>query len=81
MVKKFCERLKELRLEKNISTTKLAENVGVSDATISRWENGLRTPIIDNLVSLAKFFDVSADYLIGLSDFEWFINLVKDLKN
>ena len=70
MVKKFCERLKELRLEKNISTTKLAENVGVSDATISRWENGLRTPIIDNLVSLAKFFDVSADYLIGLSDFE-----------
>ena len=69
MVKIFCERLKELRTEKNLSTTKLAEAVGVSDATISRWENGLRTPVIDNLLALAKFFDVSADYLIGLEDY------------
>lgn len=68
MIKIFCERLKELRIEKNLSTTKLADAIGVSDAEISRWENGLRTPIIDNLLALAKFFDVSSDYLLGLEN-------------
>lgn len=66
----FSERLKELREEKELSKQQLAKAIGVSDVAISRWENNLRVPNIINLVSIAKFFDVSADYLIGLSDFE-----------
>ena len=64
----FCERLKDLRIEQNLSTFKLGLALGVGDSTISRWENGLRVPSIDHLYNIAKFFNVSADYLIGLED-------------
>lgn len=66
---KFSERLKELRQEKNISTRTLASAIGVSNSIISKWEKGQRTPTIDNLYNLAVFFGVSADFLIGLSDY------------
>lgn len=67
-MKAFCERFKELRIEKGLSTIELGKALGVSDSIISRWENGLRMPVIDNLYSIAVFFNVSADYLIGLED-------------
>ena len=64
----FSERLKDFRTEKNLSTVQLAKKLGVSDASVSRWENQLRIPTIANLYKIAIFFDVSADYLIGLED-------------
>ena len=67
-MKIFCERLKELRLEKKLSIVELATILGVRDSTISRWENGQRIPGIDHLYNIAKFFGVSSDYLIGLED-------------
>lgn len=67
-MKIFCERLKELRLEKDLSTVQLAKELKISDSTITRWENGLRVPSIDNLYIIAKYFKVTADYLIGLED-------------
>lgn len=66
---KFGERLKELRQEKNISTRELALAIGVSNSIISKWEKGQRTPTIDNLYSVAVFFGVSSDFLIGLSEY------------
>ena len=65
---KFCERLKELRQEQNLSALSLGKALHVSDSTIIRWENGLRVPSIDNLYSIAKFFNVTSDYLIGLEN-------------
>lgn len=65
---KFKDRLKELRTEKELSQTKLAEKLGVDFRTISNWENGVRKPDIDTLVEIAKFFDVSTDYLLGMVD-------------
>lgn len=67
-MKIFAERLKELRLEKNLSLKDLAKGIGSSDVAISRWENELRIPNIENLYLIAKFFGVSADYLIGLEN-------------
>jgi len=67
-MKIFCERLKELRLEHNLTTIELAKELGVGDSSISRWENGLRVPSIDNLYNIAVYFGVSADYLIGLEN-------------
>lgn len=64
----FAERLKELRQEAKLSTKKLGDKIGVSDAAICRWENCERVPSIIYLVLLAKFFNVSADYLCGLED-------------
>ena len=65
---KFAERLKELREEYNLSLKQLANEIGVSDIAISRWENKLRIPNIEYLISLAKYFKVSTDYLLGLED-------------
>jgi len=64
-VKIFGERLKELRTERGIGTVKLGELLEVSNATISRWENGLINPSVDSVFKIAKFFKVSAGYLIG----------------
>ena len=69
MKTKFAERLKELRRDKNIGQVELAKHIGVSKGTISLWENGLREPTLSNIVSLAKFFDVTTDILIGLTDY------------
>ena len=69
MVQIFCERLKELRQEKDLSTRQLAKEINVSHVSISKWECGFTIPTIENLLALAKYFDVSADYLLGLEDF------------
>ena len=67
-MKIFCERLKELRKEYNLSTKALGLALGVNDSTISRWENGVIVPSIEHLYNIAVFFKVSADYLLGLED-------------
>lgn len=64
----FKERLKELREDCGLSMRELANKIGVSTNTISRWERGERIPNLDALVVLAKFFKVSTDYLCGLED-------------
>lgn len=66
---KFTERLKELRTEKNINQVELSAEIGVSKGIISLWENGLREPGMYSLTQLAKFFEVSIDYLVGISDY------------
>ncbi len=64
----FAERLKELRHENNLSMKKLAEKIGVSDAAIARWEYCERSINLYNLVAIAKYFNVTTDYLCGLED-------------
>ena len=66
---KFSQRLKELREEKGLSIKMLAKELGVSDVAIGRWEKGLRVPNIDVLILVANYFNVSADYLLGLKDY------------
>ena len=65
---KFSERLKELRLEKSLTQVELSKKTGISQAGIAKWETGDRSPSIDCLIALAKFFKVSIDYLVGLED-------------
>ena len=62
----FKNKLKELRLEKNIGQVELSKAIGVSKGIISLWENGLREPNMYSLIALAKFFNVSIDELVGL---------------
>ena len=64
----FAERLKELRIEKKLTMTELADKIRCSTMAVSRWERGLHTPNIEVLVTIAKFFNVSTDYLCGLED-------------
>ncbi|MDE7084699.1 MAG: helix-turn-helix domain-containing protein [Clostridia bacterium] len=67
-MKAFAERLKELRVSENLSQRKLAELTNLSPSAIKQWENESRVPNAEAVVALAKFFDVSADYLLGLED-------------
>ena len=68
MENKFKERLKELRIEKQIGQVELSKAIGVSKGIISLWENGEREPGMNSLILLAQFFNVSIDYLVGLED-------------
>lgn len=67
MANTFSVRLKELRREYGVGQVELAKSIGVSKGIISLWENGQREPTMSNLVSLAKYFGVSVDYLVGLT--------------
>lgn len=63
---KFAERLKELRLEKNLSRQELADLMMINLRTVSYWELGQRECNLEQLAKLAKIFDVTTDYLLGL---------------
>ena len=58
--------IKELRKEKGLSQTKLAELLFTSQDTISLWECEKSLPDIKSLIEMTKIFNVSADYLLGL---------------
>ena len=64
----FSIRLRELRTEHNMSMKQLAKLINTTDAAISNWENGVNEPKLSYIVSLSKVFNVTADYLLGLSD-------------
>ena len=64
----FQNRLKELRKEEELTQKQLAKYLNVSYRTVSSWEAGTRQPDYEILISLCKYFDVSADYLLGLTD-------------
>ena len=67
-MKVFAERLRELRLEKNLSMKQLAKEINTTDAAVSNWENEINEPKISYLKALALYFGVSTDYLLGLDD-------------
>jgi transcriptional regulator with XRE-family HTH domain len=62
------ERVKKLRIKKNLKQSELGEIVGLSDNAISDIERGYRLTAIDKLGALADYFDVSVDYLMGRTD-------------
>ena len=64
----FCERLKELRIEKQLSQKELAEKISTGQSSISAWERGEREPLAHQLIDLAFALDCSVDYLLGISD-------------
>ena len=64
----FYLRLKELRKERKISQAEFAKQFCVSNGAVGNWEAGKRQPDSDTLVRIAKFFNVSVDYLLGSED-------------
>ncbi|MBQ8292456.1 MAG: helix-turn-helix transcriptional regulator [Bacilli bacterium] len=59
-------RIKELRIEHDLTQEDLAEQLGVSIQAISRWENSITCPDISVLPILANMFDVTVDYLLDV---------------
>ena len=68
MTNKFNEKLKELRNELKLLQKQLASDLGVTQACIGKWETGDREPSLDDLIKIAKYFNVTTDYLLGLEN-------------
>ena len=64
----FREILLDLMKEKGINQRQLSLQADIPPTTISGWINAGRLPDYNALIKLSKFFDVSADYLLGLKD-------------
>lgn len=62
------EKIKSLRLEMQLTQPKLAEMVGVSSGMISVWENDINEPKATFIKALAIALNVSADFLLGLTE-------------
>jgi transcriptional regulator with XRE-family HTH domain len=63
-MERIGEKLKALRLQHSLTTRQLAQALQISQAQISRIENGLRQPSGDLIVKIADFFNVSLDILM-----------------
>ena len=59
------ERIRELRTKNKMSQKMLGEYIGISDRAVSKWESGLSNPSGQNLIALAKIFNVSVEYFFG----------------
>jgi len=68
----FGSRLSELRKNKNLTMKDLANEIGVSRTTISRYENDSRQPSKEVLEVLADYFEVTTDYLLGRTNQKYF---------
>lgn len=62
------EQIKKLRMNKGISQVQLADKLNVTKQSVSNWENEYIMPSVDMLIKIANFFNVSTDYLLGLSE-------------
>lgn len=62
------EKLKSLRLEKNLTQKQIADRIGLAISAVSSYESGSRYPSYDVLVKLSRIFHVSTDYLLGITD-------------
>lgn len=64
----FGEHLKRIRISKNLTQKQLAVLIDSTERGIQRYESGERKPNFEAIISLCEALEVSADYLLGLSD-------------
>ncbi len=65
----FKDRMKQLQEESGMPHWKIAELIGTSKSAVSQWIRGETIPNASNLILICKYFDVSADWALGLSNF------------
>lgn len=64
----FSQRLRDLRARESYTQQELADKANIARSTLAMYEQGHRKPDFEILDTLAEFFDVSFDYLLGRSD-------------
>lgn len=90
----FGNRLKTLRTQNNLTQNQLAKRLSLTKSVISAYENGIRMPSYDTLISISRLFKVTTDYLLGLerkqdidlsglteSEITALLNLIKAMKH
>lgn len=76
MIEGIGKKIKDLRNERDLSIDMLVADINdryemdkpINKSMVSRWENGINDPTLENAKYLSIYFNVSIDYLIGLSD-------------
>jgi len=64
----FKDRLKELRVSKNLSQMQLANLLKISQSAIAKWELRKTEPTASAIIAVAKFFNETTDYILGIED-------------
>ena len=64
-----AERIKEIRKDNNLSQEEFGKIISVSQDNVSLWEKGKSIPGTQHVINIAKAFNVTSDYILGLSDF------------
>lgn len=65
---KFGDRIAEMLVSKKMRQKDLADYLCITNNTISYWVHGKRKPTLEQFIAMSKFFNVSLDYLTGISD-------------
>lgn len=66
----FADTFKELRIKADLFQNDIAEALNVTQQTVAKWESGKAMPSVEMICMIAKYFHVSTDYLLGLSDYK-----------
>lgn len=66
--RKYYERLRDIREDRDLKQTDLANILQTNQQQISRWETGEQMMGVDKYIKLAIYYNVSVDYLLGLID-------------
>ena len=64
----FCNRLKDIREDHDLSQKDIANLLKTTRQQVSKWETGAQMMGVDKYILLAKYYNVSVDYLLGLID-------------
>jgi transcriptional regulator with XRE-family HTH domain len=69
MKENIAQRIKQLRLDNNLTQAQFGCTLSVSQDTISLWEKGKSLPTAEYLIAISKTFGVSVDYILCLAEF------------
>ena len=67
-MKHYNDMIRELRQDRDLTQKDVAEMLGANQKVYSRYELGIRSLPIEHLIKLCKFYNVSADYILGLAN-------------
>ena len=64
----FCQRLRDLRIDNDKSQAEIARIIGTSQSYYAQYENGRRSIPFERIIILARYYNVSLDYIAGFID-------------
>ncbi|MEE3428516.1 MAG: helix-turn-helix transcriptional regulator [Ruminococcus sp.] len=69
-MKTYSEIIRELREDRDLTQTQIAEVLGTTQQVYSRYEKGENEIPVRHIITLCKFYNISADYILGLKESE-----------
>ncbi|MBQ6728089.1 MAG: helix-turn-helix transcriptional regulator [Clostridia bacterium] len=64
----FKDRLKELRIDRGLSQMQLAKELNLSQSAVAKWELGKTEPTASAIIAVARYFNETADFILGITD-------------